>query len=44
MVEIGVLDAMKKATAFAALSVIKLGTQTSYPSVEEVEAFFQTIV
>ncbi|RLQ92288.1 ribokinase [Falsibacillus albus] len=36
-----VLEAMKKATAFAALSVTKRGTQTSYPTVEEVEAFLQ---
>lgn len=33
--------AMKKATAFAALSVTKRGTQTSYPDLDEVEEFLK---
>lgn len=36
-----VLNAIKMATAFAALSVTKRGTQTSYPSVEELEQFLK---
>jgi ribokinase len=36
-----VLNAIKMATAFAALSVTKRGTQTSYPSMEEVEQFLK---
>ncbi|WP_425590286.1 hypothetical protein [Fictibacillus sp. B-59209] len=36
-----VLVAMKKATAFAALSVTKRGTQTSYPDLDEVEEFLK---
>ncbi|MGG1572548.1 ribokinase [Fictibacillus sp. NRS-1165] len=39
-----VMDAMKKATAFAALSVTKRGTQTSYPGREEVEQFLKASV
>jgi len=34
-----ILRALKAATAFAALSVTKRGTQSSYPTVEEVERF-----
>ncbi|WNB92159.1 ribokinase [Bacillus sp. NEB1478] len=34
-----VLQAMKMATAFAALSVTKRGTQTSYPTLEQTESF-----
>lgn len=37
-----VLHAIKMATAFAALSVMKQGTQTSYPSVEELKQFMKT--
>ncbi|MED4582699.1 ribokinase [Brevibacillus choshinensis] len=37
-----VLLAIKMATAFAALSVVKQGTQTSYPSVQELEQFIKT--
>ncbi|MGG1674804.1 ribokinase [Neobacillus sp. NRS-1170] len=36
-----VLNAIKMATAFAALSVTKRGTQTSYPSMEELELFLK---
>jgi ribokinase len=36
-----VLSAMKMATAFAALSVTKRGTQTSYPTLEETEQFIK---
>jgi ribokinase len=36
-----VLHALKLATAFAALSVTKQGTQSSYPSVEELEQFMK---
>jgi ribokinase len=36
-----VLNAIKMATAFAALSVTKRGTQTSYPSIEELEQFLK---
>ncbi|SDN25896.1 ribokinase [Fictibacillus solisalsi] len=36
-----VLESMKKATAFAALSVTKRGTQTSYPELAEVEEFLK---
>ncbi|MFY4775841.1 PfkB family carbohydrate kinase [Metabacillus sp. RGM 3146] len=38
------LEAIKMATAFAALSVTKWGTQASYPSLEEVEGFLETFV
>ncbi|MCM3005972.1 ribokinase [Priestia koreensis] len=37
-----VLQALETATVFAALSVTKRGTQTSYPTVEEVEQFLQS--
>jgi ribokinase len=36
-----VLQAMKMATAFAALSVTKRGTQTSYPTLEQTEQFIK---
>lgn len=36
-----VLQAIKMATAFAALSVTKQGTQTSYPNVEELNQFLK---
>jgi ribokinase len=36
-----VLHAIKKATAFATLSVTKRGTQISYPSMEELERFIK---
>ena len=36
-----VLAAMRRASAFAALSVTKKGTQMSYPSQAELEAFLQ---
>jgi ribokinase len=39
-----VLQSIKMATAFAALSVTKRGTQSSYPSVEEVESFMSARV
>lgn len=39
-----VLESMKKATAFAALSVTKRGTQSSYPTLDEVENFVQMVV
>jgi ribokinase len=39
-----VLQAIKIATAFAALSVTKRGTQSSYPTPEEVEKFLNTRV
>lgn len=39
-----VLHAIKMATAFAALSVTKCGTQTSYPSVNEVEEFVNVTI
>jgi ribokinase len=39
-----VLQAIKMATAFAALSVTKRGTQSSYPTPEEVEEFLNTRV
>lgn len=39
-----VLHSIKMATAFAALSVTKRGTQSSYPTVEEVEQFINTVV
>jgi ribokinase len=39
-----VLHSIKMATAFAALSVTKRGTQTSYPSFEEVEQFLNVRV
>ncbi|MDR0271685.1 ribokinase [Paenibacillus sp.] len=37
-----VLQALKMATAFAALSVTKQGTQISYPSAEELKLFMKT--
>ncbi|WP_285766978.1 ribokinase [Peribacillus sp. SI8-4] len=37
-----VLQAMKKAAAFAGLSVTKRGTQSSYPTVMELEAFLMS--
>jgi ribokinase len=39
-----VLQAIKIATAFAAMSVTKRGTQSSYPTPEEVEKFLNTRV
>ncbi|WP_040204107.1 ribokinase [Neobacillus jeddahensis] len=36
-----ILDAIRKATFFAALSVTKRGTQASYPSAEELEEFMK---
>lgn len=36
-----VLESMKKASAFSALSVMKKGTQISYPTKEEVEVFLK---
>lgn len=39
-----VLNAIKMATAFAALSVTKRGTQTSYPNIDEVEQFLKVRV
>ncbi|WML48395.1 ribokinase [Neobacillus sp. PS3-34] len=39
-----VLNAIKMATAFAALSVTKRGTQTSYPGIDEVEQFLKVRV
>lgn len=38
-----ILDAMKKASAFAALSVTKRGTQKSYPSKEQLNSFISTL-
>lgn len=38
-----ILDAMKKASAFAALSVTKRGTQKSYPSKEQLDSFISTL-
>jgi ribokinase len=35
-----VLEAIRMAAAFAALSVTKRGTQTSYPRASELEMFF----
>ncbi len=38
-----ILLALEKATAYAALSVTKYGTQTSYPTKEEFEQFLKLI-
>lgn len=38
-----ILDAMKKASAFAALSVTQRGTQKSYPSKEQLDSFISTL-
>lgn len=38
-----VLESMKKASAFAALSVTQRGTQKSYPSKEQLEEFIKTL-